>query len=158
MLILERIVSTNSPTEFIEARKEGRAIYPHSYNQDRQNLLGTQSVYTYPPSNYTLVILPSELIKKEPCRRCAISQLLLSTQVSGDTPSIYCSFGISKAFFNKTNTRCGFSTSNFDVILSSASIFLWIVPGMPCISTCAPSSERSDQGLGMLSLRMVRSH
>ena len=37
----------------------------------------------------------------------------------------------------------GFSTSNFDLILSSTSIFSWIVAGMSFISTRAPSIERS---------------
>ena len=81
---------------------------------------------------------------------------------------------MAKAFFNITNGWCGFSTSNFDVILSNASFFSLIIPGMPCISTRAPNSERSHASTtltpersphnrtyvasGMLSLRMVSSH
>ena len=174
MLILERIVSTNSPTEFIEARKEGRVIsptllQPRSYNQDPRNSLGTLVVYTHPPLATRLPLSLEN--QKEPLLKMRNSTL---HNYPGFAESMYCRFGIAETIFNKTNAWCWFSISNFDVILSSASLFLRLVPGMPCISTGAPSSERShdsntltsgrsslnraSDAYGMQSLRMGSSY
>ena len=69
--VLERIVSTNSPTQFIEARKEGRAIYPallQVYNQNRQNSHWEIGLFTHIPFYRNVRHFPPEN-QKEPCRR-----------------------------------------------------------------------------------------
>ena len=124
---------------FIEAKKKkaGRLLFL-SYNQDRQNSLGTRPVYKHhlPPSRSPLSLENQKVFSRRYAK---------SLQRAGDHLSTYCSFGIAKTFFNKSNARFVFSISNFDVILSSAFLSLCIVPGMrrmPCMSTRAPNSKR----------------
>ena len=65
MLILERIVSTNSPTEFTEAMKEGRAISPALLHLRPPKLTGNPACLHTSPSNDTLATLPRESKKKK---------------------------------------------------------------------------------------------
>ena len=58
MLVLQRIVSTNAPSEFIEARKEGRAISPAFLQPSI--LTGNPACLYASPSNDTLATLPRE--------------------------------------------------------------------------------------------------
>ena len=46
LLILERIVTTNSPTELIEVMKEGRAIYPALLHPRPPKLTGKPGLFT----------------------------------------------------------------------------------------------------------------
>ena len=52
MLILERIVSTSSSIEFMEAREEGRRYLLHSYNQEGKKLTGKPACW------YVRIIFP----------------------------------------------------------------------------------------------------
>ena len=60
MLILERIVSTNSPTEFIEAIKEGRAISPALLHPRPPKLTGHPACLYTSSFNDTLATLSTE--------------------------------------------------------------------------------------------------
>ena len=60
MLILERIVSTNSPTEFMEARKECSAISSALLQPRPPKFTGNPACLHTSPSNDTLVTLPRE--------------------------------------------------------------------------------------------------
>ena len=60
MLILERIVSTNSPTEFIEARIEGNAISSALLHPRPPKFSGNPVCLHTFPSNDTLATLPRE--------------------------------------------------------------------------------------------------
>ena len=71
MLILERIISTNSPKEFIEARKEGRAISPALLQPRPLKFTGNPTYLHTFPSNTTL---PRE------SKRVVEDAQLLSTQ------------------------------------------------------------------------------
>ena len=59
MLILERIVSSYSPTEFIEAGKEGRAISPVLQPRPPELTSNPACLHTS-PSNDKLANLPKE--------------------------------------------------------------------------------------------------
>ena len=66
MLILERIVSTNSPTEFIEARKEGSAISSALLQPRQTKFSGNPACLHTSPSNGTLATLPREIGLTQP--------------------------------------------------------------------------------------------
>ena len=78
MLILERIVSTNSLTEFIEARKEGSVISSALLQARPSKFTGNLAYLHTSPSSDTLAPFPREL-KKSPVEDAQ----LLSTQISG---------------------------------------------------------------------------
>ena len=60
VLILERIVSTNSPTEFIEARKEGSAISSALLQPKPPKFTGNSACLHTSPSNDMLSTFPRE--------------------------------------------------------------------------------------------------
>ena len=69
MLILERIVTTNSLTKFIEARKESSVISPALLHPRPPKFTGNLACLHTSLSNDMLATLPRE--QKEPRRRCA---------------------------------------------------------------------------------------